>query len=100
MTAKHADHDALNKAYKAALQEGSGAPELPEHMKMGADIGGTITNVEQQFCAAWPQVKKFLNIAIMAASWWPGTAAVAKMAQAAITAIDKVVVPNICGTSG
>lgn len=82
------DMNKFNEAYQAALHE-AGA----EHKKLGIDIG-TVTG---QFCANWPKIMGFFNTAIGLLGWWQPSVAV--MAKAAITAINQVVVPSICGTS-
>lgn len=86
---KHAEkHRAEYQAQAKSSELGSGQEAT------GIDVGG----LETTFCGAWPKVRPILMQGIRLMAWVPSMAGPAAMARSAIHAIDKVIVPAICGT--
>lgn len=82
------DMNSFNAAYKTAL-----ADHIAEHKKFGINVG----DVTGEFCKDWPKVMAFLNMAIGWLGWY--NPAIATTARAAITAINQVAVPVVCGVA-
>lgn len=49
-------------------------------------------------CEAWPKIRRVVN-ALLKFSWLiPGASGIAPMVKAFLTALDKTIIPIICGT--
>lgn len=58
----------------------------------------SIDDVSSTVCDAWPKIRKVINLA-MKFSWLiPGASAIAPMVKAFLTAVEKVLMPSLCGT--
>lgn len=96
---KKIDVEAFNRAFAEALPGHAERLAAKSNEKLaGMGLAGldSFSDIEHTFCGAWPQARKFLNLAIGMAGWvMPGAAAAAK---AVVTAIDQQLVPIICET--
>ena len=105
----------FERAYQQALP---GAPKFAESKALQvaskakakgltfAGMGGTSelqtlssSGLQKNFCTSWPKIEKFLKMAIGLASWWPGSAPMAAMAMAAISAMNSTLYPTLCPTT-
>jgi hypothetical protein len=107
------DRDKIDQAYRAALNYHShevtmevrqhaatlvhgnlegllGGLPIDQIIKKGTDLAGN-------FCDEWHQNKSMINKALSAMSWVPVLGPYIIKAQAAITVLDTLVVPVICG---
>lgn len=96
------DHSAFEAAYQAALPghlETMAAKSADKSAKLGLMGMDDLQNIEASFCTSWPKIRGFLNMAIGMAGWLPQVAGIAAQAKAVLTAMDKTIVPSLCGTS-
>jgi prophage DNA circulation protein len=94
------DVDALNKAVADGVAKNARTMKTA-HDDAAVEAGAAksasvIEDVEKTFCGAWPKVNSFLDKILDNFGWLaPKQAA---LARSVVSAINKVVVPAICGT--